>query len=69
MSPSTSDNHLVRIRVNDQIGVVRDDYDLASRLCIANMAHQLIKDGFRVEVLLGLVYHQRAVILIVYREI
>lgn len=48
-------DHLIRIGVHHQVGVVRHDDDLAPLLGVAEAMHQLLIDGLRVQVLFWLI--------------
>ena len=67
--PHFRDDNLVRVRVDDEIGVVRDHDDLPASLGRLKQGNQLVVDRLRVEVLLGLVDDQRPVVVIVERKV
>ena len=53
---------LVRVGVDDQVGVVRDHDHLTFRFRRDEERDQFVEDGFRIEVLLGLVDDQRSIV-------
>lgn len=55
-------NDLIRVGVDDEIGVVRHHDHLARRLRGDEERDQLVKDRLRIEVFLGLVDNQRPII-------
>lgn len=69
MGADLSDNYLVRVGVDDQVGVVRDHDHLAPAFCSQKQGYELIIDGFRVEVLFWLIDNQRAIFRVIERKI
>ena len=58
------DNDLIRISVDNQIGIMCDDYDLSSQLGFLKSRNEFIVNGFRVEVFLGLVDDERPIVVL-----
>jgi hypothetical protein len=55
------DDNLIGVCVDHEIGIMRHDYYLSPFPGISEMRDQLVEDGFRIEILLGLVdYNIRA---------
>ncbi len=67
--PAARHYDLIGVRVDDQIGIVRDDDDLPADLRLLEPWDQFIKNRFWIEVLFGLVDDQRPVILLIDREV
>ena len=63
------DNDLVCIGVHDEIGIVGDDDDLAALLRLTKEFHKLIENRLLVQILLGLIDNERAIIFDIDRKI
>lgn len=55
MRPRRCDDDLIGVGVNDQVGVVSDDYHLPAHAGFSEAVYQLVKHRLRIEILLGLV--------------
>jgi hypothetical protein len=66
---SLGDYHLIRVGVHNQVRVVRDDDDLTPVLGFDEKPDQLVEYRFRIEIFLGLVDDERAIVRFVEREI
>ena len=53
---------LVRVSVDDEVGVMGDDDHLALHFDRDEERDQLVKDGLRIEVLFGLIDDQRSIV-------
>ena len=62
MRPALSHDHLIRISVNYQVGIVCHDDDLTPLFSITEAMYQLLEDRLRVQVFFGLVDDQRPVV-------
>ena len=69
MRSNLGDYHLIRVGVHNQVRVVRDDDDLTPVLGFDKKADQLVEYRFRIEIFLGLVDDERAIVRFVEREI
>ena len=63
------DDDLVRIGVDDEVGVVRDHDHLALRLGRDKQRHQLVEHRLGIEIFFRLIDDQRAIVGIVERKI
>ena len=69
MRACLSDDDLIGVGVDDEIGVVRHHDDLALGLRRDEERHQFVEHGLRIEIFLGLIDDQRAIVGIVERQI
>src|ERR1700682_4861999 len=69
MRATFSNDHLVRIRVHNEIGVMRNDDDLPAQSCCLETLHEVFVDGFGIEVFLRLVDYQWPVVVRIYRNV
>jgi hypothetical protein len=63
MRSAVGDDHLVGIRVHDEVGLVRDNDDLSARSCSLKPLDEVFKNGFGVEIFLRLVNYQRSIVI------
>ena len=61
--------YLVSIGIDDEIRVVCDHDDLAFMLCVTEQFHKFVLDGFWIQVLLGLIYDQGAIVRVIEGKI
>ena len=67
--PYLRDDDLVGVRVNDQIGIMRDHNHLTFVLGFPEQAHELIEDRLGVQVFFGLVNDKGPIIGVVERKV
>lgn len=67
--PGFRNDDLICVRVDDEVGIVRDHDHLALGLGSNEQPDELVKDGLGIKVLFGLVDDQRAIVFRVEREI
>ncbi len=62
MRSGLSDDDLIGVGVDDEIGVVRDHDDLPPKPSLGEERHEFVEDGLRVEIFLGLIDNERAIV-------
>ena len=66
VTATMSDDHLIYVRIHDQVGIVRDDDDLAAGACLPEAINEVGNHGPRIEVFFWLVDDERARVVCVY---